>query len=128
GGFFNGLLQPYPPPPLTETPAFKLGSTVPIKFNWRGASGGVGGGSPANPAGMVYPAASCAAAPPVDTDSVIVPSSSGSAGLHYDAPAKTWIFNWDTKGLPNATCYWIQVTTTNVAFPAPTSLSPIALK
>ena len=85
-----GFLQPIN---ADGTSVFKLGSTVPVKFQLTGASAGTANAVAklsytkiGNGAGTVNEALSTAAADAGNT-------------FRYDATSSQYIFNWSTKGL-----------------------------
>ena len=81
---FRGLLPPYVAPPK----AFKIGSTIPLKWQYTDATGNVVDSSQANPSiGISTEGAS------------IEVNDAGKSGLRYDSDTMTWVFNWQTKGL-----------------------------
>jgi len=101
---FNGLLPPY-----VKTKAFKIGSSIPLKWQYTDAAGNVvdsflvadprvrivdvGGDLPVNPS------------EPITVD------APGKSGLHYDSTTNMWIFNWQTKeGFIAGTTYNIWIT------------------
>jgi hypothetical protein len=120
---FNGLLQPYPAPPVTATPSFKRGRVVPVKFNWVDATGNVLDSATANPMILVL-TANCEAQP--GTTTAVTVDDPGESGWHYDAETRTWGFGWNTRKL-GAGCYWLRMLTGAPEFQAPQQLFPIAL-
>jgi hypothetical protein len=122
---FNGLLEPYPAPPLASTPTFRRGSVVPLKFGWTDAAGVPVDSGAAAAAVRLYPVSCSSQAP---TSDPITPDDAGnSSGLRYDAEKQVWIFNWSTRPL-SAGCFAIEVTTGNSAFAPPASTFPVALR
>ena len=88
---FNGLLTPYAPP---DQKVFKLGSTIPIKWQYTDSSGEVFDSIDANPE------VKCQFAGGGNGDGdLISPVDPGSSGLRYNSDTRTWQFNWQTKGL-----------------------------
>jgi len=87
---FNGLLAPYAPP---SQKAFKLGSTIPLKWQYTDPAGNVVDSADANPTvGWVYMGAGNG------NGSLEEEDAPGASGLQYDALTMTWQFNWQTKG------------------------------
>jgi hypothetical protein len=98
---------------------------VPLKFNWTTSDGIVVDSATVSPALSVY-VGNCAADGASAT--LIVPDDAGqSDGWRYDVDTRTWIFGWNTRPLATG-CYWIQITTSDAAFPAPTGVFPIVLR
>ena len=121
---FNGLLQPYPAPPHTETPTFRRGSVVPLKFNWVDAASVVIDSATASPSVTIYPGA-CSSQPA--TTPIAADDAGQSDGFRYDAATSTWVFAWSTKALTEG-CYWIQINSGSAAYPPPAGRFPIALR
>ena len=102
---FVGLLAPYAKP--TEK-AFKIGSAIPLKWQYADKSGNlVNTSAPPNPSPFLtiqgpYP---CGEA---DTSKEISLADAGNSGYQYDGTTKTWQYNWKTTGSP-AGCYDILV-------------------
>ena len=100
---FSGLLAPYKEPPK----AFKIGSSIPLKWQYTDSFG--------------TPVDSSAANPSVEIKSVEEPNGEpiegalievddpGSSGLRYDSDTKTWHFNWQTKDCGEAGLYYIWI-------------------
>jgi len=88
---FNGLLSPYVGPPK----AFKLGSSIPLKWQYTDYSGTAIDSPAANPSVVIKLVV------PGDTltEKPMELNDPGSSGLRYDALTMTWQFNWQTKGL-----------------------------
>jgi hypothetical protein len=95
---FNGLLPPYEAPPK----AFKLGSTIPLKWQYM-CNGSPVDSYAANPDIMVSGPSSCGGSGDDPT-----PEDAGGSGLRYDSAEKMWIFNWQTKGLAPG-CYTVTI-------------------
>ena len=97
---FTGFL-----PPLGSRGEFKLGSTIPVKWQLQNAPGGyISSLSSVQGLQVAYRGACSAdAGAPVDL------GSSGASGLRYDAMSNQFVFNWQTKGLA-AACYSILLT------------------
>ncbi|MBE3085145.1 MAG: LamG domain-containing protein [Bacteroidetes bacterium] len=87
---FKGLLPPYAPP---SQKMFKLGSTVPLKWQYTYPAGNVVDSAGASPTvGWVYTGLG------IDTTGILADvDAPGASGLQYDALTKTWQFNWQTK-------------------------------
>jgi hypothetical protein len=93
---FDGFLQPINDTAHqigASTSIFKAGSTVPVKFQLRNASGALVQATSA-PAWM-NPVKGSAMSMPVDESVYSVASDSGSA-FRYDAAAQQYIYNWKT--------------------------------
>ena len=87
---FEGLLPPYAPP---DEKAFKLGSTIPLKWQYTDSDGNVVDSADANPTvGFVYMGAGGG------TGTLEEEDAPGASGLRYDDLTMTWQFNWQTKG------------------------------
>jgi len=97
---FVGLLSPYVAPPR----AFKIGSSIPLKWQYTNSAGTVVDSSLANPRVRIV---LVGIVPPV-TDDPIVVDDPGKSGLRYDSTTDMWIFNWHTKGWSPGT-YWIWI-------------------
>ena len=100
---FNGLLPPY-----VETKAFKIGSSIPLKWYYTDAAGNVVDSSLAIP--RVRITFVDATPPPPVTDADILVNDPGKSGLRYDIGTDKWIFNWQTKEGFTAGTYWIWIT------------------
>ena len=98
---FNGLLSPY-----EETKAFKIGSSIPLKWQYTDAAGNVVDSSAAIPRVRITQVNNV---PPPATEDPIEIEDPGKSGLRYDSSTDMWIFNWQTKGSTAGT-YWIWVT------------------
>jgi hypothetical protein len=98
---FRGLLPPYQPAPRS----FKVGSSIPLKWQYTDVNGTVLDSSAANPRVRIV---AVGTTPPVTDDPILV-EDPGNSGLRYDSTDGMWIFNWQTKGSPVAT-YWIWIT------------------
>ena len=87
---FKGLLPPYAPP---SQKMFKLGSTVPLKWQYTYPAGNVVDSAGANPiVGFDYTDVGD------DTGILEEEDAPGASGLRYDDLTMTWQFNWQTKG------------------------------
>lgn len=106
---WNGFLQP-----INDTAhqvdqgvsIFKGGSTVPVKFQLKNASGG---GVQAGKATWLGPAKGAATTASVDESLYSDPATTGSA-YRWDATAQQHIYNWSTKGSASGFYYRIGVT------------------
>ena len=88
---FNGLLAPYA---LPDQKTFKLGRTIPLKWQYTDFDGNVVDSVDATPkVKYQFAGGGSGDGELVDTD------DPGSSGLRYDSDTKTWQFNWQTKGL-----------------------------
>ena len=87
---FNGLLAPYKKPPR----AFKIGSSIPLKWQYTDLAGIVVDSSLAIPRVRIV---STGDAPPEVTGEPIIVDDPGKSGLRYDSTTDMWIFNWQTK-------------------------------
>jgi len=99
---FNGLLSPYQAWPK----AFKINSSIPLKWQYTDADGNVVDSSAANPSIDIKPWV--LGDVPSYGDPIVV-DDPGSSGLRYDTLTMTWQFNWQTKGL-TAGIYGIWIT------------------
>jgi hypothetical protein len=95
-------LAPYAPPPK----AFKIKSTIPLKWQYTNAAGSALNSVSADPqVAVVYIGGAC-----IDTvDSIVTINDAGTSGYQYDTTTNTWQFNWKTTGL-SAGCYVIHIT------------------
>lgn len=99
---FNGFRPPTKnPPAVTDGHA---GRTAPVKFQLLDGTGGFAT-SLAAVLSITYASASCAdfSADPLSA----VPAQSTGPGLHYDAAAHTYVFNWGTPSTPG--CYLLYI-------------------
>jgi hypothetical protein len=87
---FNGLLAPYKKPPR----AFKIGSSIPLKWQYTDLAGIVVDSSLAIPRVRIV---STGGASPEVTGEPIIVDDPGKSGLRYDSTTDMWIFNWQTK-------------------------------
>ena len=101
---FKGLLPPY-----VETKAFKIGSSIPLKWQYTDAAGNVVDSSLANPLVRIVKVGGVL---PVDPDDDLIDvTDPGKSGLRYESTTKMWIFNWQTKeGFTTSTTYEIWIT------------------
>ena len=112
---FDGLLPPY-----VETKAFKIGSSIPLKWHYTDLVGIVVDSSLAIPRVRIV---ATGALPPEVTEDAIIVDDPGKSGLRYDSTTDMWIFNWQTKeGFTAGTTYNIWITSvqtgqTNGPFP-----------
>ena len=98
---FIGLLAPYKEPPK----AFKIGSSIPLKWQYTDFAGTVVESSAADPSVEIKPVEFNGA--PVEGTPIEV-DDPGSSGLRYDHDTKTWHFNWQTKELEDGRYHiWI---------------------
>ena len=88
---FNGLLAPYVAPPK----AFKIGRSIPLKWQYTDLFGVVVDSSAADPYVEIKPVSN--GDTPVEGDPIVV-EDPGSSGYQYDWETDTWQFNWQTKG------------------------------
>jgi hypothetical protein len=86
-----GLLPPYAAPPR----AFKIGSSIPLKWQYTDSAGNVVDSAAANPQVQIK----LTGAGGGETDGLIELNDPGSSGLRYDSLTMTWQYNWQTKGL-----------------------------
>ncbi|MBE3085146.1 MAG: LamG domain-containing protein [Bacteroidetes bacterium] len=104
---FNGLLSPYAEPPR----AFKMGSSIPLKWQYTDAAGNVVDSSAAIPPLVEIKKVTITNDdPPIEGDLIVV-EDPGLSGLRYDTSTDMWIYNWQTKGLP-ISHYYIRITST----------------
>lgn len=89
---FIGLLAPYKEPPK----AFKLGRSIPLKWQYTNLSGIVVDSSAADPTIEIKKASNVTTL--VEGEPIEV-QDPGSSGYQYDSETNTWQFNWQTKGL-----------------------------
>ncbi len=96
---FNGLLPPYQAPPS----AFKINSSVPLRWQYTDVLGNAVDSAVACPVIDISL---------VNTDTTegnpIIVNDPGSSGLRYDSDTMTWQFNWQTRG-QTAGIYSIQI-------------------
>jgi hypothetical protein len=98
---FKGLMAPYA---LPGQKTFKLGRTIPLKWQYTDFDGNVVDSLDATPAvSYQFVGGGSGDGALVDTD------DPGSSGLRYDSGTKTWQFNWQTKELSLTGIYniWI---------------------
>jgi hypothetical protein len=116
---FNGLLAPYVSPYVASPKAFKIGSSIPLKWQYTDFAGTVVDSSAANPSVEIKKLVSDGTTPVEDVP--IFVNDPGISGLRYDAFTMTWQFNWQTKELQPG-IYNIRITSglsgqTNGPFP-----------
>jgi len=88
---FNGLLAPYKEPPK----AFKVGSSIPLKWHYTDLAGEVVDSSAASHSVEIKQAYGSSG---LDTgDPAILVNDPGQSGLRYDSSTYMWIYNWQTK-------------------------------
>src|SRR5437588_1544944 len=92
---FTGFL-----PPLNSGGEYKLGSTIPVKWQLRDANGNNINRLNAVQSLQLSYDGFCSA----ESGAAVDLGGSGNTGLRYDASGNQFIFNWQTKGLP-AGCY-----------------------
>ncbi len=104
---FNGFTQPINDTvynPTQSMSVFKGGSTVPVKFQLKNASG-TAVQSSASPIWLTPQKLSTMSAP-IDESAYSDPASSGST-FKWDSTSQQYIYNWSTKGL--AAGYWYRL-------------------
>ena len=100
---FKGLLAPYAAPPR----AFKVGSSIPLKWHYTNSVGDVVESLAAEPRVRIL--LNSTDIPLVTVDPIVV-EDSGKSGLRYDSDTDMWIFNWQTKEGFESGLYWIWIT------------------
>lgn len=113
---FSGLLSPYATP---DEKAFKVGSSIPLKWQYTDAiSGDVIDSADAAPMVKIIGVGAEDGEEGVELEDIADP---GLSGLRYDSLTQTWQFNWQTKGQPagryNISIYSYQNGVTNGPFP-----------
>ncbi len=104
---FIGLLAPYKEPPK----AFKLGRSIPLKWQYTNSVDTVVDSSLADPRVRIV---ATGEPPPEVTEALIVVDDPGESGLQYDLLTYTWQFNWQTKDeLPGSYDIYITSVQTN---------------
>jgi hypothetical protein len=98
---FSGFLEP-----VSLDRAFKLGSTIPIKWRLATASGGYITSLSAVTSLKVALDSNCDGTP---DGTPFTPDAAGGTALRYDTTENQYIFNWKTTGL-SAKCYEILLT------------------
>ena len=99
---FSGLLAPYAPP---VEKAFKVGRTIPLKWQYTGPAGNVVDSASVEPiVSYVYINGENGNGILDEED-----DAPGASGLQYDAFKMTWQFNWQTKNWKTGT-YEIWIT------------------
>ena len=105
---FIGFQSPYYPPTVNDdhcgkpdhdhnvfSNSYKVGSTIPLKWQYANASGTVQNTAASNVQIQIARYA--------DDDNVVVTlldlGTAGSSGYQYDTKSKTWKYNWKTTGL-----------------------------
>jgi hypothetical protein len=110
----SGLLAPY-----SALKAYKIGSTIPLKWQYTDAEGNVINSADANPSiGWVYEGEGNGSG---ELEEIL--DTPGTTGFSYDPVTMTWQFNWQTKGR-NVGIYEIRITSfspaqVNGTFPNP---------
>ncbi|HVK20953.1 MAG TPA: PxKF domain-containing protein, partial [Actinokineospora sp.] len=106
---FGGFLQPINDPtimPGSATSVFKTGSTVPVKFQLRTASGALMQARTA-PQWLTPVKGSLTTAPVNEVAAADTATTDGT--FRWDATAQQYIYNWQTKGLAANYTYRISV-------------------
>ena len=101
---FQGFLSPYQPP--SSGVAYKIKSTIPLKWQYTDANDSVVDSSSFSPALQIYYVGACGGS----GGTVITVDDAGNSGYQYDSTTNTWQFNWKTRGLSPG-CYNISVQT-----------------
>jgi len=98
---FSGLQDPYAPPAKR---AFRVGSTIPLSWQYTDASGAVVPSASAAPTVEITGPGPCL----TTGGELITVDAAGNLGLQYDTATHTWQFNWRTSELA-AGCYAINI-------------------
>ena len=101
---FVGFLSPYQPP--SAGVAYKVRSTVPLKWQYTDANDSVVESSTFAPTLQISYVGACGGG----DGTAITVDDAGHSGYQYDSTTNTWQFNWKTKGLAKG-CYNISVQT-----------------
>ena len=101
---FSGFLPPLAASGFSGT--FRLGSTIPTKWQLRDGNGAFITSPSAVRSLQVAPNGSCL---PGADENATDPSASGATGLRYDMTSNQFIFNWQTRGLATG-CYDVLLT------------------
>jgi hypothetical protein len=105
---FSGFLQPVTNTAHDYTTAsvFKAGSTVPLKFQLKNASGAT-----VQPSWAPYIGSLVQGPAMSGTASATTYTTTGTVGSSFrsDAASQQWIYNWGTRGLPANYYYTITV-------------------
>ncbi len=96
----TGALQPIN---SNGSSVFKLGSTVPVKFQLTNASAGI-----TNAVASIKTAKLSGGVPGAETEAVTSTAASTGSAFRYDATSGQYIYNWGTKGLSDGV-YQIRV-------------------
>jgi hypothetical protein len=92
---FKGLLPPYEKPPK----GFKLGSSIPLKWQYTDYCGTPVQSPGADPLIRIWFASSATIPDPEDIPPIVLNMNDpGASGLRYDSLTMTWQYNWQTKG------------------------------
>ncbi|MGQ0736667.1 MAG: PxKF domain-containing protein [Acidobacteriota bacterium] len=110
------LLAPYEAPPA----AFKIGRTIPLKWQFLNGQGAAVESANANPRLSFWGPVACGS----PSDEVFVADDAGQSGYHYDPATMTWGYSWQTKGIQPG-CYYMQISSD---ISDPSGLFPIQLK
>jgi hypothetical protein len=89
---FKGLLAPYQAPPK----AFKINSSIPLKWQYTDFEDNVVESPSANPSVAIKPVT---LGETLVYGAPITVEDPGKSGYQYDSLTMTWQFNWQTKGL-----------------------------
>ncbi|MGI9102170.1 MAG: PxKF domain-containing protein [Terriglobales bacterium] len=96
---FGGFLAPLAPGAWAGD--FKLGSTIPVKWQLGNANGGFISSLSSVQSLQIAFSGDCGS---YSESGAVDPGSSGTTGLRYDATGNQFVFNWQTRGLA-AGCY-----------------------
>jgi hypothetical protein len=100
---FIGFRSPLVPGQGSYSGLFKLGRTIPVKWQLTDARGAYISSLATVAALKVSPSGDCAG---IADGTPVDPGITGNASLRYDAGENQFVFNWDTTGLA-AGCYGI---------------------
>ena len=99
---WSGTLQPInggsTPEYSDDTSVFKLGSTVPVKFNLTNSSAGISGA-----VAKLYAAKVTNQVVGTEVETTSTATASSSNLFRYDATSGQYVFNWSTKELTTGT-------------------------
>jgi hypothetical protein len=100
---FVGLQAPYAPP---STRTFKVGSSIPLVWQYTNSGGTLANSANANPQVSIIQAV-CGGQ---TGGTEVIVSSSGNSGYQYNSTTSTWQFNWKTSSSADpAGCYSITI-------------------